>query len=159
MGQLKVPPGGKLQVTDIDPAATHGVEKPDALDRLVKNLERLSVLQYLLYAESRRALLVVLQGIDAGGKDEQAKRFRARLHDKSKNWKFSPAGVREREYWDQYMEAYDDVLRKCSTGNAPTYFSFLPSSLFSAFSAPPRLGLNCHAAKPSLSGKSTDGAL
>ena len=36
---------------------------------LQKNLDRLSVLQYLLYAEGRRSLLVVLQGIDAGGKD------------------------------------------------------------------------------------------
>ena len=38
-------------------------------EQLTKNCERLSVLQYLLYAEGRRALLVVLQGIDAGGKD------------------------------------------------------------------------------------------
>ena len=38
-------------------------------ERLDKNRKRLSVLQYLLYAEARRSLLVVLQGIDAGGKD------------------------------------------------------------------------------------------
>ncbi|HUK18179.1 MAG TPA: polyphosphate kinase 2 family protein, partial [Bryobacteraceae bacterium] len=55
------------------------------------------------------------------GKDEQAKRFRERLDDKTKNWKFSPADVREREYWDQYMQAYEDVLRKCSTEYAPWY--------------------------------------
>src|ERR1019366_1648815 len=48
---------------------THGVQKAEASKRLAKNLERLSVLQYLLYAEARRSLLVVLQGIDAGGKD------------------------------------------------------------------------------------------
>ena len=49
------------------------------------------------------------------GKEEQAKRFRERLEDKSKNWKFSPADIKEREYWDQYIEAYEDMLRKCST--------------------------------------------
>ena len=48
-------------------------------------------------------------------KDEQAKRFRERIDDKSKNWKFSPADLKEREYWDQYIEAYEDMLRKCST--------------------------------------------
>lgn len=66
---LAVPPGSRIKLSDIDPANTHGVQKSEASERLAKNLERLSVLQYLLYAESRRSLLVVLQGIDAGGKD------------------------------------------------------------------------------------------
>ncbi len=48
-------------------------------------------------------------------KDEQAERFRERIEDKEKNWKFSPADLKEREYWDQYIEAYEDMLRKCST--------------------------------------------
>src|SRR5437899_2527408 len=64
-----VAPGSKIRLADIDPEDTHGVEKAEASEHLVKNLDRLSVLQYLLYAEARRALLVVLQGIDAGGKD------------------------------------------------------------------------------------------
>ena len=54
-------------------------------------------------------------------KDEQAKRFRERLDDKTKNWKFSPADIKEREYWDQYIEAYEEMLRKCSTEKAPWY--------------------------------------
>ncbi len=54
-------------------------------------------------------------------KDEQARRFRERLDDKSKNWKFSMADVKEREYWDQYIEAYEEMLRKCSTKDAPWY--------------------------------------
>jgi polyphosphate kinase 2 (PPK2 family) len=55
------------------------------------------------------------------GKDEQAKRFRERLDEKTKNWKFSQADLREREYWDQYIEAYDEMLRKCSTEYASWY--------------------------------------
>ena len=66
---LRVPPGSRIKLANIDPANTHGVLKAEAAERLTKNLERLSELQYRLYAESRRALLVVLQGIDAGGKD------------------------------------------------------------------------------------------
>lgn len=221
--ELVVPPDSRFKLAGIDAEATHGVEKAAAAHRLAKNLERLSVLQYLLYADARRALLVVLQGIDAAGKDgairdvmsglnpqgvnvtsfkvpegaekrhdylwrihnavpehgmigifnrshyedvlvvrvhslvpkpvwskrfaqindfermlvdngvavlkfllyiskdEQARRFRARLEDKSKNWKFSPADVEERGYWDQYIQAYDDILSKCSPAHAPWY--------------------------------------
>jgi PPK2 family polyphosphate:nucleotide phosphotransferase len=54
-------------------------------------------------------------------KEEQAKRFRERIEDKTKNWKFSPADLKEREYWDQYMAAYQDMLRQCSTDYAPWY--------------------------------------
>lgn len=221
--ELIVSPHRKFKLAEVDPGATHGATKSHADARLEKNCQRLSVLQYLLYAEAKRSLLVVLQGIDAGGKDgtikhvmtglnpqgvdvtpfkvpegaekrhdylwrvhnavpesgkigifnrshyedvlvvrvhglapksvwskrydqindfermlsengvtivkfllyigkdEQAKRFRERLDDKSKNWKFSPADIKEREYWDQYMKAYEEMLRRCSTKQAPWY--------------------------------------
>src|SRR5580693_1752581 len=67
--ELAVPPGTRFKLANIDPADTHGLEKDGSEARLEKNCQRLSVLQYQLYAESHRALLVVLQGIDAGGKD------------------------------------------------------------------------------------------
>ena len=220
---LLVKPGSKTKLADVDTSGTYGIEKEAAAAQLEKNLDRLSVLQYLLYAESRRSLLVVLQGIDAGGKDgtiqhvmsglnpqgvrvtsfkvpegaekrhdylwrvhnampecgqigifnrshyedvlvvrvhslvpksvwskryaqindfermlsdngtrivkfllyidkeEQEKRFRERIDDKTKNWKFSPADLKEREYWDQYIEAFQDMLRQCSTECAPWY--------------------------------------
>lgn len=221
--KLLVRPDSNFKLRDADPDAVHGMQKPDAERLLEKNLERLSVLQYLLYAEARRSLLVVLQGIDAGGKDgtirhvmsglnpqgvqvtafkvpegeetrhdylwrvhkavpeygkigifnrshyedvlvvrvhnlvpktvwrkryeqindfenlltengvtivkfllyiskeEQAKRFRERLEDKSKNWKFSMADVKEREHWDEYLEAYQAMLNKCGPAHAPWY--------------------------------------
>jgi PPK2 family polyphosphate:nucleotide phosphotransferase len=221
--ELLVRPSSRIKLDEINPSHTHGISKSAAAAQLEKNLERLRVLQYLLYAEGRRSLLVVLQGIDAGGKDgtiqhvmsglnpqgvrvtpfkvpegtekrhdylwrvhhavpeagqmgifnrshyedvlvvrvhslvpksvwskryaqindfermlsdngtrivkfllyidkeEQAKRFRERIDDKTKNWKFSPADMKEREYWDQYIEAYQDMLRKCSKRHAPWY--------------------------------------
>jgi PPK2 family polyphosphate:nucleotide phosphotransferase len=221
--KLIIRPDAKTKLNDIDPGDTHGWKKNDAPDELTKNLERLSVLQYLLYAEAKRSLLVVLQGIDAGGKDgtirhvmtgmnpqgvnvtsfkvpegeekrhdylwrvhnavpewghigifnrshyeevlvvrvhnlvpksvwstryeqinnfekmlsdngvrivkfllyiskeEQAERFHARIDDPTKNWKFSMGDIKERECWDDYIAAYDDMLRKCSTGYAPWY--------------------------------------
>jgi len=221
--KLMVPLDKKIRLGDIDPGHTHGLTKEDAAAALVKHLERLSVLQYLLYAEGRRSVLVVLQGIDAAGKDgtvrrvmsglnpqgvrvtpfkvpegaekrhdylwrvhnalpeygqigifnrshyedvlivrvhglvpksawskryhqindfermlnengvhivkillyiskdEQAKRFRERLEDKRKGWKFSPDDLKEREYWDAYIEAYEDALTKCNADYAPWY--------------------------------------
>lgn len=220
---LLVPPGGRFKLSAINAADTHGVEKEHAVEKLEKNRQRLGALQYMLYAEGKRALLVVLQGIDAGGKDgtishvmtgmnpqgvtvtsfkqpdgaekrhdylwrvhnaipeygkigifnrshyedvlvtrvhnlvpqavwskryqqiddfermlsengvhivkfllyiskdEQARRFHARMDDKDKNWKFSEADLHEREYWDQYIDAFNEVLRKCATPYAPWY--------------------------------------
>ena len=221
--ELIVKPGSKIKLDEFDPGETFGYDKAGAAEHLTKNIGRMSALQYMLYAEGRRSLLVVLQGIDAGGKDgtikhvmsglnpqgvdvtsfkvpegaekrhdylwrihqavpewgkigifnrshyedvlvvrvhdlvprkvwskrydqindfermlsasgvhivkfllyigkdEQEKRFRERIDDKDKNWKFSPADLKEREYWDQYTEAYQDMLRKCSKDHAPWY--------------------------------------
>src|SRR5215469_15619327 len=47
-------------------------------------------------------------------KQEQKKRFLDRLDQPEKNWKFSTADVRERENWDDYMDAYDDMIRNTS---------------------------------------------
>lgn len=223
VSKLRVPLEKKISLSDIDPAETHGLNKEEAAAALAKHLERLSVLQYVLYAEGRRAVLAVLQGIDAAGKDgtirrvmsglnpqgvrvtpfkvpegaekrhdylwrihravpeygqigifnrshyedvlvvrvhglvpksvwskryrqinefermlsesgvtivkfllyiskkEQAKRFQQRLDNKKKNWKFSPDDLKEREYWDAYIEAYDEVLQKCNMDYAPWY--------------------------------------
>ena len=54
-------------------------------------------------------------------KDEQKKRFEARLKDPSKNWKLSLPDFQERKRWDDYMQAYEAALRKCSTEWAPWY--------------------------------------
>ena len=54
-------------------------------------------------------------------KEEQRKRFLARIDDPEKNWKFSAADVAERKYWKQYMKAYEACLGATSTRNAPWY--------------------------------------
>ena len=54
-------------------------------------------------------------------KEEQKKRFLERLNDESKNWKFSSADIKERQYWNHYMKAYSDVLTETSTEIAPWY--------------------------------------
>jgi PPK2 family polyphosphate:nucleotide phosphotransferase len=54
-------------------------------------------------------------------KQEQAKRFRARIDAPDKNWKFSLADIHERSYWDTYMKVYADCLSATSTEEAPWY--------------------------------------
>ena len=54
-------------------------------------------------------------------KKEQKKRLIARIDDPLKNWKFSPADARERNFWDQYQKAYEDVLSNTSKDYAPWF--------------------------------------
>jgi PPK2 family polyphosphate:nucleotide phosphotransferase len=54
-------------------------------------------------------------------KDEQHERLRARLEDPTKNWKFRLGDLDDRKLWDDYTDAYRDVLSKCSTEYAPWY--------------------------------------
>ena len=54
-------------------------------------------------------------------KDEQKRRFLERLDNPDKNWKFSSTDAKERGYWDQYMEAYEDMIRETASPEAPWY--------------------------------------
>src|SRR5579884_1195480 len=68
--RLRVKPGAAVRLAKIDPADTGEHEtKASAQDTLAADEERLRDLDYLLYAEGRRSLLIVLQALDTGGKD------------------------------------------------------------------------------------------
>jgi PPK2 family polyphosphate:nucleotide phosphotransferase len=54
-------------------------------------------------------------------KKEQARRFLARLDEPEKNWKFSAADIHEREYWNDYMDAYEEMIQHTATPAAPWY--------------------------------------
>jgi PPK2 family polyphosphate:nucleotide phosphotransferase len=220
---IKIKPNQSVKLAEIDAEDTGGLEKQAAKEILAKNIERLAELQEVLYAEGKHTLLVVLQAMDAGGKDgtirsimsgvnpqgvyvtsfkaptteelahdflwrihkqvpprgmigifnrshyedvlvvrvknlvpkaiwqpryghinnfeqlladsgvtilkfylhiskeEQKKRLQARLDQPEKHWKFNPADLGERERWDDYMQAFEDVFKKCSTKTAPWY--------------------------------------
>ena len=221
ISHLRVRPGDKVDLQSIDPEFCAGMEKETARAETAADLEALEHLQQQLYAEDRRALLVVLQGIDTAGKDgvirkvmtgfnpqgcvvtpfkkpageevehdflwrvhaacprrgeigvfnrshyedvlvtrvhdlvprkrierryetinhferhlvdegthvvkfflwisrdEQKRRLQERLADPEKNWKFSEADLKERERWDDYIEAFNQALSRCSTDDAP----------------------------------------
>jgi PPK2 family polyphosphate:nucleotide phosphotransferase len=54
-------------------------------------------------------------------KKEQKKRFLERIDNPAKNWKFASSDIQERAHWDEYMEAYEDLIRNTATPEAPWY--------------------------------------
>jgi PPK2 family polyphosphate:nucleotide phosphotransferase len=54
-------------------------------------------------------------------REEQKKRFLERIENPAKNWKFSSADSRERGFWKEYMEAYEDMISNTATDYAPWY--------------------------------------
>ena len=54
-------------------------------------------------------------------KKEQKRRFLERIDDPLKNWKFSSNDANERDFWDDYMEAYEEMIQKTATKEAPWY--------------------------------------
>src|SRR5205823_15111670 len=67
--KLVVPPRKPVTLADWDPGDTHGFDKEPATEKIETSIARLDELQYLMYAEHRRALLVVLQCMAAAGPD------------------------------------------------------------------------------------------
>jgi len=80
-----VKPGSKVKLSDWDPADDGGLARAEAEQRMAENLETMAELQHKLYAEGKRALLVVLQGMDAAGKDSTVRHVFGRMN---------PTGVR-----------------------------------------------------------------
>ena len=79
--KLRVVPGKPVHLADWDPGDTLGFKKGEASQAaLEKSLARLDELQYLMFAEHRRALLVVLQGMDGSGKDGTIRHVMAGLN-------------------------------------------------------------------------------
>ena len=79
--------------------------------RSISNLER------HLHANGTRIVKFFLHL----SKEEQRRRFLARIDEPLKNWKFSLADIHERKYWSQYMQAFQDCLNATSTQHAPWY--------------------------------------
>jgi PPK2 family polyphosphate:nucleotide phosphotransferase len=65
--------------------------------------------------------VVILKFFLNVSKEEQKRRFLDRLDEPEKNWKFSEADVRERQCWDEYMHAYEELIQHTATPEAPWY--------------------------------------
>jgi PPK2 family polyphosphate:nucleotide phosphotransferase len=72
--RLEVEPGTKARIAERDPGDKLGLGKEEGESRLARIVERIDTLQYRLFAEDRHSVLLVLQGLDASGKDGVVRR-------------------------------------------------------------------------------------
>ena len=82
-----------------------------------KRYRQISDFEEYLWENGYRVVKIFLNE----GKDEQAKRFLARIEDKTKNWKFSESDMKERELWDDYQKAYEKAIENTASKHAPWY--------------------------------------
>ena len=75
-------------------------------------------LEKLLHVENDTTILKFFLYIS---KEEQLARFKERLDDPARQWKISASDYTERDYWDDYIEAFEDALSHCSKKHAPWY--------------------------------------
>jgi len=69
--KFRVKPGSKVRLSEIDPDFSDKDEdKKSSVEKIAKLQEQMNVMQYRLFAEQKRSLLVVLQALDAGGRDD-----------------------------------------------------------------------------------------
>jgi PPK2 family polyphosphate:nucleotide phosphotransferase len=96
-----------------------GEQRPDSAKELTKfwrkRFESINALEHHLHRNGTRIIKCYLHI----SKDEQRNRLLERVKDPNKNWKFSAADLAERQYWSDYMEAFEDALTATSTDNAP----------------------------------------
>ena len=94
-------PGKPFKLNDFRTDDDGGFEKKEAKHQLKKDIERISDLQYKLYAENRRALLILFQAMDSGGKDSAIKHIMTGINPQSpvsnipapRNWNTTTFGV------------------------------------------------------------------
>ncbi len=82
-----------------------------------KRFDQINAFEEMLAAED----VIILKFFLHISKEEQKERMESRLLDATKNWKFNPGDLEDRKFWDDYQEAYEDVLSKCSTKHGPWY--------------------------------------
>src|SRR5262245_55571806 len=79
--RLRVPTGSRFRLASVDPDSTPGARDRQQVEaRLQQNVAKLADFQYRMYAENRRAVLIVLQAMDAGGKDGTIRHVMAGLN-------------------------------------------------------------------------------
>ncbi len=85
--------------------------------------ELINDFETLLYTQNNTHIIKFFLHIS---KEEQLERFKQRLDDPARNWKISESDYKDRELWDDYMEAFEAVFAKTSTKHAPWYI--IPSN-------------------------------
>jgi PPK2 family polyphosphate:nucleotide phosphotransferase len=110
----------EVLVVRVHPEILKNEKLPDSL--VTKNIwqERFEDINSFERYVTRNGIAVVKFFLHLSRK-EQKRRFLERLDTPDKNWKFSSSDVKERQFWDKYQDAYEDMIRHTATGHAPWY--------------------------------------
>jgi len=115
---MEVPPFGMIGVfnrSHYESLLVERVRKLAPKEALKRRYDEINTFEQYL-TDSNTTILKFFLHIS---KAEQKRRIEERLRDPDKNWKFSPADIAERELWDDYQDAFEKVLARCSTHAAP----------------------------------------
>lgn len=92
-------------------------ERMRNIDVIAKRYREINDFERYLYNNATRVVKIFLNV----SKNEQAKRFISRIDTPKKNWKVSAGDIAEREYWDEYQEAFETMINKTSSKKSPWY--------------------------------------
>ncbi len=125
-----LPPRGFVSIfnrsyyEDVLVGKVHAFYKNDIVPDRMKNADiieeryrQIVEFERYLYETGTRVVKIFLNV----SKKEQARRFISRIDTPRKNWKVSSGDLKEREYWDEYMEAFETMVNKTSTERSPWY--------------------------------------
>ncbi|MBT8101122.1 MAG: polyphosphate kinase 2 family protein [Gammaproteobacteria bacterium] len=110
----------EVLVVRVHTGILEGQKLPDPVDMQTIWDERLTSIRQQEEHLARNGTVILKFWLNVS-KDEQKKRFLARLDNPDKNWKFEPRDVVERRHWDDYMQAYEAALNATSRPWAPWY--------------------------------------
>jgi PPK2 family polyphosphate:nucleotide phosphotransferase len=110
----------EMLVVRVHPELLHGQKVPPSLVTDDIWMERFEDVRNIEQYLSRNGVAIVKFFLHVS-RQEQRKRFLERLEREDKNWKFSMADAKERNFWDDYMHAYEDMIQHTATGEAPWY--------------------------------------
>ena len=99
---------------DVLVARVRGLSPRDTIER---RYDQINAFERVLRDSGTRILKFMLHI----SKDEQRERLQQRLDQPEKRWKFDPSDLDDRARWDEFMESYEIMLRRCSTEHAPWY--------------------------------------
>ncbi len=110
----------EVLVVRVHPKILEYQQLPDKIDLATEFENRLTSIRQQEEHLARNGTVILKFWLNVS-KQEQKKRFLARLDDPAKNWKFEPGDVVERRHWDDYMLAYQEALNATSRPWAPWY--------------------------------------
>ena len=87
------------------------------MDVVEKRYEHIRNFEQMLVDEGTTIIKIFLHI----SKDEQKRRFEARLNRPEKNWKFKKGDIKERAFWEEYHEVFEQMLKKTTTDDSPWY--------------------------------------